>query len=114
VLLPPDGLDAVIDVVGDLTLSEEVLLRAAHRRSFVARAQAITSVLAQRAGHESIGAAVVRFALPARNQNLGRAFLGRVGVQALAFLVALALAELVGGLLAVGRTVGRDRTGHPA
>ena len=35
--------------------------------------------------------------LPPGDQNLGRAFLGGIGVEALAFLVALALAELIGG-----------------
>src|SRR5262249_26073034 len=33
VLAAADGLDAVIDVVGDLARSEEILLRAAHGRS---------------------------------------------------------------------------------
>jgi len=34
VLFAADGLDAVLDVVADLALSEEVLLRAANGRSF--------------------------------------------------------------------------------
>src|SRR5207245_8653835 len=113
VLLPADGLDTVVDVVGDLTLPEEILLRAAHLCSLVACARGvIASVLTQRAGDECIGAAVVRLALPSRDQNLGRAFFGGVGVQAVAFAIALALAELVGGLLAVGPAIRRGRAGH--
>src|SRR6516162_10247576 len=67
------------------------------------------SLLAQRAGDESVGAAVASFALPAWDQDLRRAALRRVGVQALAFLIALVPAEPVSGLFAVGRAVWRSR-----
>src|SRR6516165_4287695 len=66
-------------------------------------------LLAQRGRYVIVRAAVVRFPLAAGDQHLGRTFLGGVGIEALARLVALALAERVGGGLAVRRAVDGDR-----
>src|SRR6202051_5248861 len=63
-------------------------------------------LLAQRPDHVVFGPAVARLAFAARQEHLRRAFLGGVGVEALAFLVALGLTELVGAGLAVRRAVG--------
>src|SRR5579859_915951 len=54
--------------------------------------------------------AIVRLALPSRNQDLGRAGLGGIGVEAAAFLESLALAELVGAGLAIRRGIGTKWT----
>src|SRR5690242_10348009 len=67
-------------------------------------------LLAERPGHIIFGLAVARLALVARQVHFRRAFLGRIGVEALAFLVALALAQPVGAGLAVRGAVGRDKT----
>src|SRR5260221_9065821 len=69
------------------------------------------ALLAQRAGHVIFGFAVARLALAAGDEHLWRTFFGRIGVEALAFLVAFALAELVGARLAVRRAVGGHHTG---
>src|SRR5882757_4854017 len=61
----------------------------------------IPALLAQRADNVIFGPAVARPALVARQIHLCRAFLGRVGVQALALLEALGLTELVGAGLAI-------------
>src|SRR5258708_35512241 len=68
------------------------------------------TLLAQRPDHVIFGLAVARLAFAARQVHFRRAFFGRVGVEALALLVALALTELVGAGLAVRRAVG----GHHA
>src|SRR5581483_848988 len=69
------------------------------------------TLLAQRRRHKGIGAAVVGLALPSGNQDFRRAGFGGIGAETLALLVTLALAELVGAELAVGRARGH-RTGH--
>src|ERR1700681_1051791 len=53
------------------------------------------ALLAQRAGHEIFGPAVARPALVARQVDFCGAFLGRVGVEALALPEAFGLTELV-------------------
>src|ERR1700712_256966 len=74
----------------------------------------VLTLLAKRPGHVIFGLAVTRLALAAGDEHFRRAFFGSVGVDTLAFLVALALAQLVGAGLAVRRTVGGDHTGRPA
>src|SRR6266481_2507487 len=68
------------------------------------------TLLAQRLAHIILGLAVARLPFAARQAHFRRAFFGRVGVEALAFLVALALTEPVGAGLAVWCAVG----GHHA
>src|SRR6185437_536609 len=67
-------------------------------------------LLAQRCRDVCISMTVVRLALAAGDQDFGRAFFGGIGVEALALAVALGLAKLVGGRLAVRRAVGTCRT----
>src|SRR4051812_33016282 len=68
------------------------------------------ALLADGAGHIGVGAAFAFVGLAPRQQRLGRAVAGGVDVEALAFLEALGLAELVGPELAVGRAVRRQGT----
>src|SRR5260221_10777819 len=70
------------------------------------------ALLAQRPGDVIFGLAVARFAFAARQERFRRALLGRVSVEAFAFLVTLALTELVGAGLAVRRAVGSHQTGR--
>src|SRR5882757_10940421 len=72
----------------------------------------IPALLAQRAGNVIFGPAVARPALVARQVHLCRAFLGRVGVEALALPEAFGLTELVSAGLAVRRAVARHRASH--
>src|ERR1700736_4464827 len=69
-------------------------------------------LLAQRAGNVIFGPAIARPALVARQVHLCRAFLGRVGVEALALLEALGLTKLVGAGLAIRRAVNRHGASH--
>src|SRR5579859_740746 len=71
------------------------------------------ALLAQRGGDVSVGAAIAGLALPPGNQHLCRAALGGIGVEALTLLVALALAERVGGRLAIRRAVGGEHADRP-
>src|SRR6476620_9317217 len=64
---------------------------------------AADALLAQRPRHVIFGLAVARLALVARQIHFRRAFFGRVGIEATAFLVALALAQPVSASLAVRR-----------
>src|SRR5579871_6074840 len=57
--------------------------------------------LAKRAGDEVVRAAIARLPLPTRDHHLRRAGLRRIGVEAVALFIAFALAELIGGGLAV-------------
>src|SRR5260370_11905491 len=68
------------------------------------------ALLAQRLGNVIVGPTVVRLSRPAGDQHFRRAGFRGIGVEALALLVTFGLAELVGTQLAVGRTVGRNRT----
>src|SRR5215470_18950439 len=68
-------------------------------------------LLAQRLDHKVFRLAVAGLALAAGDEGLWRAFFGSVRVEALAFLVALALAEPVGPQLAIRRAIGGDRAG---
>src|ERR1700689_3360834 len=74
----------------------------------------IAALLTQRAGDVIFGAAVACLTFVTRQVDLGRAFLGGVGVETLALLVTLDLTQLVGAGLAVRRAIGRDRTSHPS
>src|SRR4051812_39608970 len=71
----------------------------------------VLTLLAQRPGHVIFGLAVARLALAAGDVHFRRALFGGVGIDALAFLVALALAQLVGAGLAVRSAVGGDGAG---
>src|SRR3981189_2024427 len=66
-----------------------------------------TMLLANRPGHVIFGLAVTRLALATGDEYLRRAFFGCIGVETLAFLVALVLAEFVGARLAVPCAVWR-------
>src|SRR5215813_8818318 len=72
------------------------------------------SLLAERRRDVGVGLAILRLALAAGDQDLCRAAFGGIGVEALAFLVALALAQEVGRHAAVRRAVGGGRADRPA
>src|SRR6516225_7075508 len=65
---------------------------------------------AQRCRDKSVGATIVRLALPPGDQDFRRAGLGGIGVEALAFLETLAPAEPVGARLAIRRAPRAHRT----
>jgi hypothetical protein len=69
-------------------------------------------LLAQRAGDVTIGPAIVRLSGPAGDQDFRGAGFRGIGGEALALLISLTLAELVGSRLTVRRTVCRSRTYH--
>src|ERR1700733_3133779 len=81
-----------------------------HLKKAIALSQNNAALLAQCAGDEIIGPAVVRLARPARDQHFCRTGFHRIRRQAFAFLEALGLTELVGCRLAIGCAVGRHRT----
>src|SRR6266700_6698748 len=95
-----------------------ILPRAAHAPTRIMRimklGKGIGGLLAERGGHVIVGPAIARLARPARDQHLGRTAFGGIGVEALALLVALVLAELVGTCLAVRRAVRGEWTDHSA
>src|SRR5258707_15735180 len=64
-----------------------------------------TMLLANRPGYVIFGLALTRLALAAGDEYLRRAFFGCIGVETLAFLVALVLGEFVVARLAVLRVV---------
>src|SRR6266481_3235663 len=70
------------------------------------------ALLTQRAGNVIFGPAVARPALVARQVDFCGAFLGRVGVEALALPEAFGLTELVSAGLAVRRAIARHRASH--
>src|SRR5215211_4218620 len=78
----------------------------------VAQPSCVLRLLAERPGHVIFGLAITRFALAARQVDFRRALFGGIGVEALAFLVALGLTELVGARLAVRRAVGGHQAGR--
>src|SRR5216684_2130879 len=70
------------------------------------------ALLTQRAGNVIFGSAVARPALVARQVDFCGAFLGRVGIEALALPEAFGLTELVSAGLAVRRAIARHRASH--
>src|SRR5258708_1498708 len=72
----------------------------------------VFTLLAQSPRHEIFGPAVVGAALVPRQERDRRAFFGGIGVEALAFLETLALAELVGAGLAFRCALGGDHAGR--
>jgi hypothetical protein len=109
VLFAADGLDAVIDVVADLALSEESPARSGSWALLVLEVARVSRhLLAQRLDHE-----VSVLQSPGSRLRPGMKTLASisrsVAVEALAFLVALALAQPVGARLQSGAPLARPR-----